>query len=1074
MLMNVVLGGKTTSGFDQLEGKISSLGAALSQISDYALEFEKESVETYKSYETYMLEAQGALTAQYASQSQLARVMEGLDEHAQSWAASTIFDTQDVSKAISEAAHAGWDYEQMLEGIPSAMLLAQAGNIDLSTGLDYVIKALNATGTEFEDADVLIDQWAMAANSGATNISELGEALLRMGATARFGDSTAELFTMLAVLADMGTVGAEAGTLLRNSMIRLIAPTEKASDVMAQLGVTQEEALEIASDDATLQKANELLSETGFSAYDSEGKLKPFLDIYKELYAAVSGMAEVDKNAVLSAIFPTRTITGALGLLEAAADDYDGLYQKISGSDGYAGKVADIQTSGLMGTLEELDSKWEEFQRKIGETSTPGVEAIAGFFGDIVDNLNEMDEAQLSALVGGITTIAAAGPALTVAGGAMKLFSTLGPIGTAALLAAVGMGALVGYASKMNELNFEAAFGDMQLDLDELGTHVDSLKTKFDEEETAISEWATALETAQTEYSELATLLSEDLLSSVLTGKTLAEEDKAALQQYGTDMVDAVMIGIDNARARDLTFLDMLFGDMTTDDETQAFIDSVDWTNNYYDDLYADAAEIGQKLRSQMTEALRDSSINEEERQAIQDSVDRLNQIQAEIANTMAQEEYYAQLHKAQRVSWDSISEYLAENAEKQAADLTSLDESYDALYGHQRAAWQNEYDSATTDAQRAELESQWANWETQFNREWADARESTTTKYGELTQAAFTALMNDSDHAAAWDFIQQVYKDGIPLDEYGQYDFDRLDWGKYFANGAPEDISSLLIDLSNANSEWFGLADGKLTKMLEPYKDFAGVSEMLDMLDSAFGLGSAATAYENRKYMFEEYGQDPLGEFTVKVTPEVEAGSLDAALGDEAVTAPVEVPSGAEDAGAYAGEFQGALDGNVPDATVTYPDGYADGAAYASSYQAALSANPGRYTVRVSSSGGGLFSNKMALYADGGRATEPSIFGEAGAEWAIPEEHSARTADLLNAAREASGFTWGELLNLTGGLNSNPNHQPIHIQYAPVVHAADASGVDQVLLNDKNRLMSMMRELMAEMAMRDDVEVYA
>ncbi len=40
-----------------------------------------------------------------------------------------------------------------------------------------------------------------------------------------------------------------------------------------------------------------------------------------------------------------------------------------------------------------------------------------------------------------------------------------------------------------------------------------------------------------------------------------------------------------------------------------------------------------------------------------------------------------------------------------------------------------------------------------------------------------------------------------------------------------------------------------------------------------------------------------------------------------------------------------------------------------------------------------------------------PSIFGEAGPEWAIPEEHSARTAALIDAVRRASGFSRADLV---------------------------------------------------------------
>ena len=111
-------------------------------------------------------------------------------------------------------------------------------------------------------------------------------------------------------------------------------------------------------------------------------------------------------------------------------------------------------------------------------------------------------------------------------------------------------------------------------------------------------------------------------------------------------------------------------------------------------------------------------------------------------------------------------------------------------------------------------------------------------------------------------------------------------------------------------------------------------------------------------------------------------------------------------------------------------------------------------------------------LFAEGGRATSASIFGEAGPEWAIPEQHNERTADLLNAARAASGFTWGELLARFGGLNANPHHdsQPTNIVYSPTINANDATGVEQVLKDDKERFEKWYKD----QKMRDEAEVYA
>ena len=132
------------------------------------------------------------------------------------------------------------------------------------------------------------------------------------------------------------------------------------------------------------------------------------------------------------------------------------------------------------------------------------------------------------------------------------------------------------------------------------------------------------------------------------------------------------------------------------------------------------------------------------------------------------------------------------------------------------------------------------------------------------------------------------------------------------------------------------------------------------------------------------------------------------------------------------------------------------------SSLAAAIAAYEGR-TITVNIAGNRLF-------ASGGRATTASIFGEAGPEWAIPEEHSARTAELLNAAREASGFTWPDLLARFGGLNANVGNTPTTLIYSPTIQAADVTGVEQALQEDKKRL----DKWWSEKQVRDEVEVYA
>lgn len=138
-------------------------------------------------------------------------------------------------------------------------------------------------------------------------------------------------------------------------------------------------------------------------------------------------------------------------------------------------------------------------------------------------------------------------------------------------------------------------------------------------------------------------------------------------------------------------------------------------------------------------------------------------------------------------------------------------------------------------------------------------------------------------------------------------------------------------------------------------------------------------------------------------------------------------------------------------------------------SAQAYLSANPGvwRVSTAYGAGGGGTFS-RMAMYAEGGRATEASVFGEDGAEWAIPEEHTANTASLIWQAAQASGFTWDDIADANG--QSGGSGSALTLIYAPTIIAADATGVAQKLKEDKEEL----ERWINERELKDKIAVYA
>ena len=292
----IVVGGRADSTFAGLRNQIQTFGEQIEGISRKLIDLGKESVNTYRTYENGILETRSVFDDVYG-ESKLNKIMDDLESRATKWAANSIFHTDDVANAMADAAHAGWTYEQMINGLPSSMLAAQAGGLDLSTTVDTLAKMLASTSTDFRDSERFIDEWAKSSDLVATDMGEMGEAFLRLGAAAQFADSNEELFTMLAVLAQVGTTGSNAGTAVRNMMIRLIAPTEKASDAMEALGVSEDELSGVMEGlDEQSAAAYERLRQFGFSPYDSQGNLKGFIEIFTDLNTALSQLPNEEEQ----------------------------------------------------------------------------------------------------------------------------------------------------------------------------------------------------------------------------------------------------------------------------------------------------------------------------------------------------------------------------------------------------------------------------------------------------------------------------------------------------------------------------------------------------------------------------------------------------------------------------------------------------------------------------------------------------------------------------------------------------------------------------------------------------------
>ena len=1246
----------TTSGFAAVGNTLTELGSILDGLSSRLIEFGKESVEVYKNYESSMAEAEVAMSTTYGRNTKaLNDVMKQLDASAAQWASTTIFHTDDVANAIAQAAHAGWDLDQMMEGIPSAMKLAQAGSMDLAQAVDYIVKSTSALGMEFDDTEHFIDIWTYAANTSATNIEEVGEAMLRMGGTMRFTENNEELLTMLAVLGDAGTTGEAAGTLLRNSMLRLIAPTKKAKDVMASLGVEGDEINTI-MEDTDLAAANAELSLHGFSAYTDKGKLKPMLTTFKDLYKALvdinggtEGLFDNEKvNSILSTIFPTRSITGAMALLNSAAANYGNLYDDMmnGAAEGYGDYAAQVMMDTLEGAEKIFLSKVEELQRTIGEGLSPDLKELFESLGKVVDRITAvddgsfstfsslvdlvqkfaegvvaMDDSALSKIVDGVKSLAFAGPLLLLAGGGFRLVGTFlhNPwLAAAAGITAVAVSTRAAFdeIEKFDRAEYEAKFGEIELDPTVMTDYVREVSGAYSNSFNQLQQFNQRAQAEFDQYTSTTGEMKRILLENMLTDKELDPTEQQTIQGYAESIATEMDNAIKEHYAGYMGGLTNLFGGPNAaknDSLWTQMMGVVTW--NYGQDI-AKAEQLSKELREALTEAF-DGALTAEEVAKIQGIFDQMNELMAAQIEAEDAGERARLMSQMQGMGADSIDEYaqIVSDARQEAYDNIEAEKAYwlswtESYYkkaieeGLINPETNEKY--STTDMENAlakitsDYESKRDKATGDYNQlltdmfEWVAGESGLTQEYADLQTAARAYAANKGIYSEGIWGSREDLLNNKPLqtfidtmtNAYGGFDQVKAEYNRLMGAGL-EDQAEIYGFLLNAHDLFMNEAqrqqylksdlktpggDATLTYGSESglYTDtnsalksialkyglgnIAGLSEYLDRNADKLGLGNMslygeilqamehggvmpqeetaeATRDAIRQYVFAEAGRNPqdwkpyesgtpmagqgladaVGLTGPEQTIQETAGDLlsmaaegietfanafaagapavwDALGGMEVYAAEVgpsvteaieqEQPEVSVDAITdNAAEKIGTLDDEEIVEQVTADTSAAEQNIAWLRLQAS---NPIHIPVVVDSVAGAplssgnvapnVFASGMFHAAEGGRATVASIFGEAGPEWAIPEQHTDRTAELLNAARAASGFTWPDLISRFGGLGANANNKSTTLIYSPTINAGNASGIEQALIADKARL----ERWWEDRQIKEAVEVYA
>lgn len=381
--------------------KISGAGQKLLPVTAAVAGLGTAAVKTTADFDTSMSQVQATMGITKDAMSELngesVNTVEALRDLAKQMGSETAFSASECADAMNYLALAGYDTQEIYDTLPTVLNLAAAGGIDLASASDMVTDAMSALGMETSEADTMVDQMSKTASTTNTSVAQLGEAILTIGATAKtVKGGTAELNTALGILANNGIKGAEGGTHLRNVILALQSPTDKAAACMESLGV---------------------------EVYDSEGNMRSLNGILGDLNTSMDGMTSAEKQNIISSIFNKTDLAAVNSLLSNTGDSWDSLQQSITESGGAAQQMADTQLDNLSGQITILKSALEGLAISFGEILMPKIRAAAKKIQEFVDKLNGMNDEQKETVVKIAAVVAAIGPMLILFG---KVTSTVG------------------------------------------------------------------------------------------------------------------------------------------------------------------------------------------------------------------------------------------------------------------------------------------------------------------------------------------------------------------------------------------------------------------------------------------------------------------------------------------------------------------------------------------------------------------------------------------------------------------------------------------------------------------------
>lgn len=329
---------------------------------------------------------------------------DALREKAIELGADTAFSAGEVAEAMTEMAKAGWNSQQIIDGMEGVLAAAAASGEGLATVSTIVADTITGFGLAASDSTKVADLLTQAANSGTIGITDLGESFKYIAPVAgAMGLSVEDVTTAISAMSMAGIKGSQAGTSLRTMLSRMVKPTDAVEAAMTELGIS------ITNQDGTMKSLDRIVS---------------------NLRDSFDGLTESEKAKYAATLAGQEGMSGMLSLLNLTEEEYNAIAESMGNANGVAAETAAVMQDNLQSKIEQLGGSLESLAIKLSDYVIPYLQRFVSWLTELVDKFTNLDPEMQKTILKFAGIAAIAGPALVVLGkftsGVGGLITTLG------------------------------------------------------------------------------------------------------------------------------------------------------------------------------------------------------------------------------------------------------------------------------------------------------------------------------------------------------------------------------------------------------------------------------------------------------------------------------------------------------------------------------------------------------------------------------------------------------------------------------------------------------------------------